>query len=308
MARHELLGERHPNYSSVFAQVSDELQSVGALVRQRLPALPSRKEIPSVWKLSNSVFDSMTIRNIVRGLLGEPLLGMIDYYRFPERRKAWGGPFNGQASRQALFRALVEQFKPAAIVETGTFMGTTTAFMARDGLPVYSAEINPRAHGFAKARFRGVENVHLQLGDSRQLLGSVLDGPLRSVQAQTLFVYLDAHWNADLPLAEELAIVFSRCPAAIVMVDDFHVPSDAGYAYDDFGPDDALTESYIAPAVAEHSLDVFYPSTPSAEESGARRGCVILAKRDVHGADLASMPLLRRASVQTSSMPAPGTS
>ena len=27
------------------------------------------------------------------------MLGSIDYYRYPERRWAWGGPFNGQSNR-----------------------------------------------------------------------------------------------------------------------------------------------------------------------------------------------------------------
>ena len=40
--------------------------------------------------------------------------------------------------------ALVEKFKPAAIIETGTYLGTTTEFMAATGVPVYSVEGNLR--------------------------------------------------------------------------------------------------------------------------------------------------------------------
>ena len=114
----------------------------------------------------------------------------------------------------------------------------------------------------------------------------MLDEPLRSVTGSTLFFYLDAHWNADLPLAEELEIVFARCPAAVVMVDDFQVPDDPGYGYDDYGPGKTLTPDYIAPMVASHDLAAFYPATPATEESGERRGCVVLARDDVHGAAL----------------------
>jgi hypothetical protein len=244
---------------------------------------------------NDNVLVSMIIKKIARLFLNERALGLIDYYRFPERRKAWGGPFNGQSSRQALFSELIDQFRPAAILETGTYMGTTTEFMASVGVPVYSAEVNARAYGFARARFRGVRHVHVQHSDSRRMLRSILDGPLRLSRERPLLVYLDAHWNADLPLAEELAIVFTRCPAAIVMIDDFQVHFDVGYGYDDLGPGYALTSSYIGPTVAAHELDVFYPSTPSSEESGARRGCAILAKAAVHGNRLATMALLRKA-------------
>jgi hypothetical protein len=56
----------------------------------------------------------------------------------------WGGPFNGQARRQAIFDDLVKQLKIVAIVETGTFRGTSTAYMAKAGLPVFSCELDLR--------------------------------------------------------------------------------------------------------------------------------------------------------------------
>jgi hypothetical protein len=88
--------------------------------------------------------------------------------------------------------------------------------------------------------------------------------------------------------------VFSRCPGALVMADDFEVPHDPGYGYDDYGPGRALTRDYLTPVLETYRLSEFYPSTPSAHESGGRRGCVVLARADVHGNVLASLPLLRR--------------
>jgi hypothetical protein len=179
------------------------------------------------------------------------------------------------------------------MVETGTHLGTTTDFMAQTGLPVYTIEANPRNYGFVCARFWRTRNVTLLCGDSRAGLRKLLDGPLRDMASLTLFFYLDAHLNADLPLAEELEIVFGRCPAAIVMLDDYEVPFDAGYGYDDYGPGKTLTAGYIAPIASSHQLQTFYPSTPSIAETGLRRGCVVLAKEAVHGRALSSIPLLR---------------
>lgn len=222
------------------------------------------------------------------------LKGLFDYYRFPERRDAWGGPFNGQQARVSLFQELIANLRPIAIVETGTYLGTTTAFMAETGLPVFTIEQHPRNLGFARLRLRSWPNVKLRCGDSRAMLQSLFDGPLHAHLDATIYFYLDAHWNDDLPLAEEIDLAFRRCPAAVVMVDDFAVPGDAGYGFDDYGPGKTLNAEYIAPAVAAHELAVYYPSTPSAEESGARRGSIVLCRDAMHGEALSSVPFLRR--------------
>ena len=80
------------------------------------------------------------------------------------------------------------------------------------------------------------------------------NGALNGLSGLTVFFYLDAHWNDDLPLADEIDIIFSRCPWAVVMIDDFEVPSDPGYQFDDYGPGKALVLGYIRPAVLAHEL------------------------------------------------------
>jgi hypothetical protein len=146
--------------------------------------------------------------------------------------------------------------------------------MAQTGLPVFTIEAHPRNYGFARARFWRRRNIMLLHRDSRTALRTLFDGPLQPLSSCTLFFYLDAHWIEDLPLAEEIDIAFSRCPSAVVMVDDFQVPADPGYGYDDYGPGKALVSGYIRLAVLVHQLQAFYPSTPSAAEGGARRGCI----------------------------------
>src|SRR3974390_3059286 len=93
--------------------------------------------------------------------------GAIEYMLDPNRGVAWGGPFNGQRFRQELVQNLIEKFAPVAILETGTYLGTTTDFLAATGIPIFSVESNPRSYGFAKARIRGQWNVHLLCGGRR---------------------------------------------------------------------------------------------------------------------------------------------
>jgi hypothetical protein len=236
-----------------------------------------------------------TVKKIARRLLSESALGAIDYFRFPGRRRAWGGPFNGQAGRRAIFDAIVSTVAPALIVETGTYLGTTTELMAETGIAIVSLEGNARNFGFARMRLRRFRNVELRFGDSRIEARRVLDLHRSALKGRPLFAYLDAHWNEDLPLAEELDVVFACCPNAVVMVDDFRVPDDPGYGYDDYGRGKALDQSYIAPAVAAYRLAVLNPVLRSAEETGQRRGCAILANEEDWVEPLLATGLLRRA-------------
>jgi hypothetical protein len=234
-------------------------------------------------------------------------IGAIDYLTSPRRGAGWG-PFNGQTARQALFVDIIAKTQPHVIVETGTYLGITTELMSETGLPVFTIESHPRNYGFARARFWWRRNVRVLYGDSRARLDRLFEETLHPRSGLTVFFYLDAHWNDDLPLADELDIIFRRCPNAVVMVDDFEVPSDAGYGFDDYGPGKALVLSYIRPAISAHQLQAFYPSTPSVADypstpmaaealaaGSLRRGCVVLAKPACHGPILASTALLRPA-------------
>ena len=232
------------------------------------------------------------IKKVLRQLLGGRILGTVDYWRFSERRTAWGGPFNGQERRRELFAALVQKLRPAAIIETGTHLGTTTEFMAENDVPIYSVEANRRSLGFARARLWRKRHVTIRSGDSRDALRAFFAGPLRSRGSAPILVYLDAHWQDDLPLVGELEIIFGNCPEAAVVIDDFEVPGDRGFAFDDYGPGKALNAAYIVPVVDAHDLMIFYPSASSGEETGARRGCVVLCKSALAG-KLRTLPQLR---------------
>lgn len=263
--------------------------------------------------MSVTLEPALLAKHILRPLLSkqtigiiQQIIGMLDYIKSPDRGTGWG-PFNGQTARQALFVNILTKTGPHAIVETGTFLGATTEFMSQAGLPVFTIEAHPRNYGFARARFWRKRNVKLLYGDSRTGLHKLFDGALHPLSRLTIFFYLDAHWNDDLPLAEEIDIIFSHCPMAVVIIDDFEVPFDAGYGFDDYGPGKALVADYIKPAISKHQLTAFYPSTPSvadypstpmaaiglAAPARLRRGCVVLVKEVCHGSTLAKIPLLR---------------
>ena len=235
----------------------------------------------------------VTLLAYLRGVV-ETITGYLDYYRFPARRSGWGGPFNGQAGRKAVFDAIVGLQKPNLIVESGTYLGTTTEALAAAKVPVVTFENDRRNYGFARARLRNFANVELRLCDSRLGMKKLLQRKESFPGDGGLFAYLDAHWGADLPLAEELEIVFGWDSDAIVMIDDFQVPGDPGYRYDDYGPGKALTPDLVERACRTFGLEQLYPVLASASETGAKRGCVVLANKARWAGPLVSTGLLRR--------------
>jgi hypothetical protein len=207
--------------------------------------------------------------------LSEELKGRVDYHLSPGLRAGWGGPFNGQAFRTEQFDAIVRVLRPVCLVETGTYLGRTTEYLATVGVPVFTFESDAHHHAFSAARFRGRPEVTLRRCDSRTGIAALLaDGRIGGDGC--VFFYLDAHWHEDLPLADELALIVGGCHRPVIMIDDFQVPHDPGYGYDDYGPGQALTPAYVAPLVSATGLRMLYPAAPAAEETGARRGSVVL--------------------------------
>jgi hypothetical protein len=203
--------------------------------------------------------------------------GVLSYVRFPEQRKSWGGPFNGQEGRKKIFEELSRTISFSCIVETGTYRGTTTDYFERSAkIPIISIEIEDFSFGYAKFRFLFHKCVNIYYGDSRTLLKNLFDS--RALTDRETFFYLDAHWGDDLPLIKEIDLIFGHNPNAIAMVDDFQVPDDPGYKFDDFGERKILNLDYLRDVITRFDLSVFFPVCRSEHETGAKRGSVVLAR------------------------------
>lgn len=203
------------------------------------------------------------------------------------------GPFNGQQLRQQIFVQLIETMRPRTIFETGTYRGTTTDFMARaTKAHIYTCEVEANYFRFAVERFRAVPNVTVVNLDSRSFLKRYV--PLFARRDAACLCYLDAHWDKqDLPLLEELRILFEHAPRAVIMIDDFEVWDDPGYTFDDYGAAGRLSLRYLAP-LAPFAPRCFFP-IGSANETGVRRGSVVLTIDGALAALLARIPQLRPA-------------
>lgn len=206
----------------------------------------------------------------------ETTAAALDRHR-PSLDSPWGGPLNGQVGRRKVVRDLASAVRFDRILETGTFRGTTTEFFSHVfGLPIDTVEISRRYHAYSCWRLRNCHDVTLHLGDSRAFLRRM--AKQSGDKSETPFVYLDAHWEEDLPLREEIEIVRDGWSNAVIMVDDFEVPGDPGYGYDDYGPGRELTAAYLPPLPGWR---LYYPALSSSAETGARRGSCVIASEEL---------------------------
>lgn len=156
-------------------------------------------------------------------------------------------------------------------------------------LPVTTAEANPSFASRAKRRLCRWSNIDLRAQDSVRVLTDLGCEPIdRSVP--TLF-YLDSHWSEHLPLRDEVEIAVAHFPKALFVIDDFAVPDDPGYGFDDYGPGKRIDLEYLLQGRMDFA--VFFPSVPSHDETGAKRGCVVATKNKDLAQILERHPLLR---------------
>lgn len=186
------------------------------------------------------------------------------------------GPFNGQRRRAEAVTAMFAATPFATIIETGTFRGLTTMFLREiSGAPIATIEVNPGYFEYSRRRLRSLDRVSPFLGHSPVVLERLRQE--KAWQAGPVFFYLDAHWLDDLPLIEELRVVRGGWTDFAVLIDDFRVEDDAGYFYDDYGPGKTLALPLLAGLAELADLHVFWPAALARNETGARRGGIVLA-------------------------------
>ena len=72
----------------------------------------------------------------------------------------------------------------------------------------------------------------------------------------TLF-YLDAHGQNSLPLHDEVELAVAHFAKAILLIDDFAVPDDPGYGFNNYGPDKRLTLEYLLQGIYRYLPYIF---------------------------------------------------
>ena len=199
--------------------------------------------------------------------------------------------FNGQRNRARVFRAIDNRVRFENYVETGTFLGMTTDFLARraktHGAQVYSCEINERHYAIAQRTVGDRPNVRLQQGNSVDFLRTLSP----RLSKATNFAYLDAHWQDYLPLRDELSII-KDWPSTVVLIDDFKVPFDLRFGWDKYDEEREICLEHIAGTCGNNPT--YFPNYPATEERAAPRGYCIMATSAPLQEVLGGISLLKR--------------
>lgn len=155
-----------------------------------------------------------------------------------------GGPFGFDVHTALLFEELVVAYRPTAIVETGCFLGDTTAYLAAaySDTPIFTCDINAGAAKFTASRLRRNNHVTVKHCDSPHLVTEV------SEQHSRVIFFLDAHWDERWPLADELSAIHS----GIAVIHDFDI-GHPRFDYDEYkgircGPDVLMQASNMPEA------------------------------------------------------------
>lgn len=143
-------------------------------------------------------------------------------------------PFNGAVEFCPFFAYLKNTYSIETAVETGTWLGDTTAFLGYLFDQVYTMEIDVATFEKSAARFKNDPTIEVCYGNSPDILRQIL--PM--LEGQRLIFYLDAHWLADWPLLNELEVISkTHRDNCIIVIDDFKVPNRSDIPYDSHGID-----------------------------------------------------------------------
>lgn len=205
-------------------------------------------------------------------LVGLPTLIMHKFPPYAYMDSWYAQSFNGQIRRTAKIVEIAENFNPTSVVETGTFLGSSTPALSSltDG-PVYTLEINKKFAQKAKTRFlknHSNRRIELITGDSTVVLTTLLPKLNADNNNSRVMFYLDAHWEERIPTYDELIIIDAHLDNWIAIIDDFKIEHDPEYGYDNY-PSGSV-DLTVVPRILD--VEVWVPKGFSKHETGAKRG------------------------------------
>jgi hypothetical protein len=131
----------------------------------------------------------------------------------------------GLASPNEKIRALNAYASLGTLVETGTYLGDTTAGCAQAFPRIYTIELDPALAERAQRRFADQSNVKVVEGDSYIEVSKLAE----EIKGPALF-WLDAHYCSygtargphNPPLPWELRAIMNRNEPDVILIDDAH--------------------------------------------------------------------------------------
>jgi hypothetical protein len=161
------------------------------------------------------------------------------------KRRCYAAPSPSLVKKQVLLRNAIPN---GTWVETGTFLGETTSFLAAHSTQVYSLEPAVKLYDRAVRKFANKSNVKIINGPSETIFPSLLPNLHGAVN-----FWLDGHYSAgntyqgekDTPIIEELLQIeanIGRFCGLCVLVDDVRCFDPTIKAYETYPSIDFLVD------------------------------------------------------------------
>lgn len=186
------------------------------------------------------------------------------------------GPFNEDTFMQTAFLELKKKHKIDLVIETGTYHGTTTKWLAKHFERVCTIEINKEFADIAANRLRNFKNCHQFLDDSVNALSYIIK---QGKPFSSLCLFLDAHWYKN-PLLGELEVIAACGIKPVLVIHDFYNPFHPEFGYDVY-PDQKITYNfdYVSAALEKIYGKDGFNHWYNQEATGAKRGCLFVTPK-----------------------------
>ena len=180
---------------------------------------------------------------------------------------------------------LLQLLQPSAVIETGTYgeypQNGSRAIIV-DGYTRW------RRSGFTTFRPKPNSEVFLTFRMNLEITSEGLRHALSILRPdETVLIYLDARWEKDLPLREELAVFFNRRATGTRCHRQFRVPDDSGYHWDDYGPGKVFDIGLLAEELPPKTVVTSHPWQPRRKLVPVGGCCVIATKLANRGSEIA---------------------
>lgn len=236
------------NYSKAVSELTPLIQNQPTDWRVLLLLVQALYQI----RTSESLFNA---EKILIQLFSHPVAGQLAKQLFDLKTET--ECFHGDPNYKKVFQQLIKTLRPTHFIEMGTFLGRSSGFIAKTypKINVVTAEVNPNFAAIAKHRLSG-SNVQVVVSDSVQFLRDFLPSLPHTAR---LLVYLDSHWYDSWPLIEEIQILEAWCNNFVLVIDDFQVPGQPQFVYDNYGGEKVCNWEKTHQAMNERYTGALFP-------------------------------------------------
>jgi hypothetical protein len=183
--------------------------------------------------------------------------------------------FNTDKNIAKRFLYFKEKYNINVVIETGTYHGDTTRWLAENFEKVYTVEYNEKYLEIAEKNISGYSNINSYLGTSTEYLGKFLD----ESREDNIIVFLDAHWYAN-PVLQELDRIKESGLKPVLAIHDFKVPERPDLGYDLYPEQEIVYEwDWIRERIESiYGIDEFDIEYNTYSDPNMR-GCIFLLPR-----------------------------